>query len=1128
MRENRNNAPWPSISISAFGMSFAYSQKSKAVMSSSGGGGGGKRSRPSGPKTHIASDFSKRPKAKVGKRARKPANVTDTKFRAASVKVKAQDAIGRTGDGGGGGDASSTSDGLAASSSSTSLELQSSRGKALPLLLSTLNHHSSVVRLSSLGGLKDAVAPNRASAAAVRANLNALVPALGRSCCVDDDDEVRGAALELFAEIAARVGEGDRDGADAESPAANRSEVASRHLAPYLPLLVAYVTSALNSLDVSIRLDGARAVEALIRVMGTAEVGRPQYVQDMLPAYVRVLVDAKSKGAEDSRPTSGTVGAAAAAKSSAAKKGKKGKKGGKEKAKDSAQNAKPAAVVRSLVLLLKAAAAAAASADGANASEWEVEQAESNRQDLRPSLSQPHLVFVRGGTASNAVLAHRSGTAPNPSCSLSSLAALDHPHLGSGDAGTGSVNTSNIVMPIEVQVELFGRLRDRLVELSQAGHFVGRGRGATGDENTGLCLAQSYLEEMHALISAVRLIWRMYSRSLVAAYTPTPGKKKSAEDALPKKLRSVTSAIHSLFISMLPLMSGDGGGRGDGTKNASRYDTTNSILCSAVGELGCVLERTAPTKSQKVVSDLESTCDAPSSVWTDTVFSYVLPRLDNGREEIVDVTTLRVVGQLMFGSYLDSEPTRRKELIEKFGEAFFPSDGSVEQALCTSATGRLAAMLLVDLMLKVLPMPYHDDAASGDVIQTRSLVGSMAQVLPTYLLHWEDHFPQQSATVLAALMGIVRKYKTGSPSSVEGAVIEIFEDDENSGESPERGEDPIALLVKSLRSTIGILFEQPKKAKKNEGKVPSPPLRQQSIFECLANNEIQRIILGLFGLLQYPKDSNATALAKICARSSVNDVMKDYIMDVMHSIRRTLPMQLFLTFLINSSGLSSIKRGKKKKEGVSEDGENVRPADIFAYDIAMERLCRAIVRCGGSDLLPMLTPLLSSWLGGPKVTQSSPQLAVQVQRRAVFAVLACVSFDGNAKLDGLLKQSVIKTSTSMLCKKVEDKDDQEQFLAPFVALMMNQTSILSSTLDGLIGIVPGAAENDLQGIIRSLLHLIKLSGLASALKEQEHADQLEKLGQEIEKKVANGPLDRMGGALSTEIQIHIGRRVGGV
>ena len=176
----------------------------------------------------------------------------------------------------------------------------------------------------------------------------------------------------------------------------------------------------------------------------------------------------------------------------------------------------------------------------------------------------------------------------------------------------------------------------------------------------------------------------------------------------------------------------------------------------------------------------------------------------------------------------------------------------------------------------------------------------------------------------------------------------------------------------------------------------------------------------------------------------------------------------------------------------------------------------------------MLTPLLLSWLGDPKGAQSSPQLAVQVQRRAVFAVLACVSFDGNVELDGQLRKAVIKTSTSMLRQNVEDRDDQEQFLAPVVALMMNQTSILSSTLNGLIGIVPEAAENELQGIIRSLLQLIKLSGLASALKEQEHADQLEKLGQEIEKKVANGPLDRMGGALSTEIQIHIGRRVGGV
>lgn len=1088
---------------------------------SSTGGGGGKRSRPSGPKTHIQSDFSKRPKAKVGKRARKPANVTDTKFRAASVKVKAQDAIGRTGSGAaGGGDASSD-----VAASLTSLELESSRGKSLSLLLSTLNHHSSVVRLSSLGGLKDAIAPNRASIAAVRANLNAIVPALGRSCCVDDDDEVRKAALELFAEIAARVGEDDGAPFGGGNEPTKKSEVASRHLSPYLPLLVAYVTSALNSLDVSIRLDGARAVETLIKVMGMSEVGRPQYVKNMLPAYVRVMVDAKSKGAEDSRPTSGTVSAAAAAKSSDKKK--KTKKGIKEKAKDSAQNAKSAAVLRSLVLLLKAADASSSSA-GSNAGGWEVEADGGNVIDLRPSLSHADLTFVRGGTASNALLAHRTGTAVDANNLLSSLddMASESNHQQVGGSDTAGTMTSNAAMSIEVQVELFGRLRDRLVELSQAGHFVGRGRGASGDGNTGLCLSQSYLEEMHALVSAVRLIWSMYSRSLVAAYTPAPGKKKSGEDTLPKKLRSVTSTIHSQFISMLPLMSGDGGGRSNGNQDSSRYDAANAILCSAVGELGCVLEHTSTPKSQRA-SDSESTGDGASSIWTNTVFAYVLPRLDNDGEEIVDVTIVKVVGQLMFGPFLDNEPKRRKELIEKFREAFFPSNSNVNQNACTSASGRLASMLLVDLMLKILPMPTSKDAVSSDVHQTRLLVGSMAQVLPSYLLHWEDQFPQQSAIVLATLMGIARGYRTGSPLNVEGTVMEVFEDSGNSTGTAQGDEDPIALLVKSLRSNIGILFEQPKKSKKKD-KEMSLSLRQQSIFECLPD-EIQRLILGLFGLLQYPKDSNVTALAKICARSHIDDVMKDYIVDVMYSIRKTLPMQLFLTFLVNSSGLSSIKKAKKKSEvGAEGDVVNVLPAEIFHHDIAIERLCQAIVRCGGSSILPMLMPLLSSWLGNSKDTQSSPQIATVVQRRAVFAILACMSYDGTAELDENLKNAVREASILIFYRNIEDKDDQERLLAPVVAVMMNQPNILSSTLESLIASVPESPENDLQGLIRSFLYLIKNSALGFTLKEQGNADQLEQLGQVIEKKVASGPLDRMGGALSTEIQIHIGRKVGGV
>lgn len=239
-------------------------------------------------------------------------------------------------------------------------------------------------------------------------------------------------------------------------------------------------------------------------------------------------------------------------------------------------------------------------------------------------------------------------------------------------------------------------------------------------------------------------------------------------------------------------------------------------------------------------------------------------------------------------------------------------------------------------------------------------------------------------------------------------------------------------------------------------------------------------------------------------------------------------MQLFLTFLVNSSGLPSIKKAKKKKEGGPEgDGANVQPADIFHYDLAIERLCRAIVRCGGSSILPMFVPLLSSWLGNSKDTQSSPQIATEVQRRAVFAILACMSYGGTAELDKKLKTAVTEASISIFYRNIEDKDDQERLLAPVVGVMMNQPNILSSTLESLIASVAESSENDLQGLIRSFLYLVKNYALGITLKEQGNADQLENLGQVIEKKVAGGPLDRLGGALSTEIQIHIGRKVGG-
>ncbi len=69
---------------------------------------------------------------------------------------------------------------------------------------------------------------------------------------------------------------------------------------PFLPLLTAYTTSALNSLDRSTRLDGARAVEILSTSLPSLMGSQ---AETLLPAFVTLLSDYHSQR----RPTAATT-----------------------------------------------------------------------------------------------------------------------------------------------------------------------------------------------------------------------------------------------------------------------------------------------------------------------------------------------------------------------------------------------------------------------------------------------------------------------------------------------------------------------------------------------------------------------------------------------------------------------------------------------------------------------------------------------------------------------------------------------------------------------------------------------------------------------------------------------------
>ncbi|CAB9502957.1 Testis-expressed protein 10 [Seminavis robusta] len=232
-------------------------------------------------KKKDVSDF-KRVKAKVGKRALKPANETDTSFKTSRVAVS-------------GNQFGSEEDGSLASGSSNAL--LSSRGRSLDDLVSHLRHPAAAVRISAAKGLRDAIAVHQASLATIRHHLPVLFPVCAK-CCIDEDGEVRQLALSILKEIVSRMCNNN----DTEDQGANASHFL--HLKPFIPLLMAHVLSTLNSLDRSVQKDGVMIVRML---SATIHPLITPYKAQILSAFVSIFSD-KSRHVRTNQFTKGTDG----------------------------------------------------------------------------------------------------------------------------------------------------------------------------------------------------------------------------------------------------------------------------------------------------------------------------------------------------------------------------------------------------------------------------------------------------------------------------------------------------------------------------------------------------------------------------------------------------------------------------------------------------------------------------------------------------------------------------------------------------------------------------------------------------------------------------------------------------
>ena len=320
------------------------------------------------------------------------------------------------------------------------LELYSTRGRSIEDIVSHLRHPAPAVRISAARGLKDAVSRPEATPNVIRNHLAVLMPVTAK-CCVDEDAEVRQLALAILRDVISKVcsNSGSSSGGNGE---AFTSMDGHKFMKPFIPLLMAHVTSTLNSLDRKTQLDGTAVVGMLSSAIPSFVA---PYRSEILPAYVGILSYRSTQFAASEFGN----------KSSTANDRKKRGRNKDSSTSSSSSDSSKYQVLQSLLALLKTAKS---KRKGSSA--------------MREASSRADLTVVPGGRGINALFLPGRQANTIPATPLHTIGDLSH--FLSTTAANSSESENRIRQQIslnqETICELLGKLRDAFAEATQQEH----------------------------------------------------------------------------------------------------------------------------------------------------------------------------------------------------------------------------------------------------------------------------------------------------------------------------------------------------------------------------------------------------------------------------------------------------------------------------------------------------------------------------------------------------------------------------------------------------------------------------------------------------------------------------------
>ena len=676
-----------------------------------------KRAGPSQPSKSTTSttggDFKRR-KAKVGKRAPKKLNATDTSFRTASIRTtaaaQALSLSNRINNSNINNTASSLLSELVVSCASELVSIKVGSKTLQQLTVQLGGHPAPSARKSAITGIRDIIASYNTQVNGeqtdthglvvghiIKGILEVTVSTLARSACVDEDCDVRESSRMALKDLfVALTVPNDADIATTNDCA---SDIIIR---PHVPLLTAYLLSALNSMDIDVRKD---AVQVTDLYFGIFPLGFQYQAEGIIPAFIKIL-----KGSNRSAYFSSN-----------------GKKKKKKSGNNTLQGGFRVAVLKALIQILQSASGSEHIKGGDRKFSNNRNNQLSEIRYTPGNLSTNTFIFLRKqeGNHSGQLLVDEFTTKIPSLESLFNQNQYEKQH-GEKNCLLSTLSFASVRLneglSNEARLELLQKIRDYWVELMQSGTIHG----------SSLSIRLGNIEEATVLLTSLLRFWQCYCESIFS----------SKNDSILQNLNKTAEGILSLLLECFPIKDDSGN-----PANSHAYNSLNTLLSLVIAKVGSFLDDKA--------------------VWIDQISEYISVQMNlltedsRNFEKASSNALVILVDQLL---HLSSYNHGSSELLLNTDDrlkllstlAFTFIQDSEDSIPCTDVTvtrsGRNAFELVAKLILE------QGEKLDNKCDEFASQLLKIAYSFPSVLVSFRNTYLDETTTIFRSIMFILQRW----------------------------------------------------------------------------------------------------------------------------------------------------------------------------------------------------------------------------------------------------------------------------------------------------------------------------------------------------------------------------------